>query len=394
MDWINDFDLMLEQTISKFDDITEEGMNLVKKDFKSISSNADKFKWLEKQKDKEIKSANNFKKYTYEDILNSIDEYSKTVLFNNETKPDEIVVGKIYTRDDIRAFSNNGDNASGVLNDKNSENSNSTFITLNLNEPYKYNLENEQHTMVQNEYNEETKEIKYYAFTRKNANDLSILKNERNQRIMKANGLDENSFIYAFESIGKGKYKYLGKYIFKIQSTEAPFYFELLNFNQIKGKNIKEISNQSLLNSIDVFSKIVNKEKTLNDVEKKALVKIRCDQGVFRNDLLKKYNNKCPLTNIVNVKTLIASHIKPWCACKNKKEKLDPNNGILLSALADKLFDKGLITFNHNGEIIYSSELEESDIEIFKKHLVNNILSMNEYMREYMIYHNKNVFIK
>ena len=42
---------------------------------------------------------------------------------------------------------------------------------------------------------------------------------------------------------------------------------------------------------------------------------------------------------------LIASHIKPW-AVSDSKERIDPNNGFILSPLYDKLFDRGYITFS------------------------------------------------
>lgn len=394
MDWINNFDLMLLEKINTFD-IEKKDKNLIIKDFKAISSNADKFKWLNKLHYKEIK-ANSGKKYFYQDILDSIDEYSKQVLKKDETKYDDLIIGKMYSRIDVSVFANNGNNVSGVLPDKNSEDNKSVFIILNTDTPYEYKLENNESVNVNNEYYQESKKIKYYAYTRKNSNDFEILKGEKNQRIINANGLNGNDYIYAFKvenHKNKKQYKYLGKYIIYSQSKKSPFYFELFPLESLKNNELIKIASKNFVNSVDIFLNSM-KNREIEEVEKKTLVKMRCDQGLFRKNILEKYNSKCPLTNIVNVKTLIASHIKPWCACKNEKEKLDPNNGILLSALADKLFDKGLITFNHNGEIIYSSELEESDIEIFKKHLANNILSMNESMKKYMIYHNKNVFIK
>ena len=41
---------------------------------------------------------------------------------------------------------------------------------------------------------------------------------------------------------------------------------------------------------------------------------------------------------------LIASHIKPWAA-SDDIEKIDSQNGFILSPLYDKLFDRGFITF-------------------------------------------------
>jgi predicted restriction endonuclease len=51
-----------------------------------------------------------------------------------------------------------------------------------------------------------------------------------------------------------------------------------------------------------------------------------------------------------------ASHIKPW-KISNNRERLDPANGLLLSANIDALFDAGLVTFDDRGKMILSSWL-------------------------------------
>jgi putative restriction endonuclease len=54
---------------------------------------------------------------------------------------------------------------------------------------------------------------------------------------------------------------------------------------------------------------------------------------------------------------LIASHIIPWS--ENEKERLNPSNGICLSAHFDKAFDKGLITFDEQYKIVLSPQLKD-----------------------------------
>ena len=80
------------------------------------------------------------------------------------------------------------------------------------------------------------------------------------------------------------------------------------------------------------------------------MVLSRIGQGKFRKDLLKKYK-KCLLTGISHTALLVASHIKPWKDC-NDKERLDSKNGLLLSSLMDKLFDRYFITFDENLRLI------------------------------------------
>jgi hypothetical protein len=51
-----------------------------------------------------------------------------------------------------------------------------------------------------------------------------------------------------------------------------------------------------------------------------------------------------------------ASHIVPWSDCDDV-QRLDVHNGLLLSALWDAAFDKGLVSFNDDGTVRASSSL-------------------------------------
>ena len=94
----------------------------------------------------------------------------------------------------------------------------------------------------------------------------------------------------------------------------------------------------------------------LQETERSAIIKSRVGQGLFRKELIKKYNGCCVITGINEKKLLIASHVKPWAVCSNE-ERLSPENGLLLSPTFDKLFDCGLITFADTGRIIISTQL-------------------------------------
>jgi putative restriction endonuclease len=92
-------------------------------------------------------------------------------------------------------------------------------------------------------------------------------------------------------------------------------------------------------------------------------VKTRINQSVFRQIVLSNYLDKCAISGIDIPKLLIASHILPWS--KNEKERLNPENGICLSVLYDKAFDKGLIGINEKYEVILSDELKEKKMHIY-----------------------------
>ena len=87
-------------------------------------------------------------------------------------------------------------------------------------------------------------------------------------------------------------------------------------------------------------------------------VKTRVNQNVFRQIVLANYDGKCALTGIDLSELLVASHIIPWAV--NKQERLNPENGICLSLLYDKAFDKGLISFTDDKKILFALRLKEN----------------------------------
>lgn len=87
-------------------------------------------------------------------------------------------------------------------------------------------------------------------------------------------------------------------------------------------------------------------------------VKTRVNQNVFRLIILANYDSKCALTGIDIPELLVASHIIPWA--DDKRERLNPENGICLSSLYDKAFDQGLITFSDDYKTILSHRIKDN----------------------------------
>lgn len=128
-------------------------------------------------------------------------------------------------------------------------------------------------------------------------------------------------------------------------------------------------------------------------------VKTRVNQSVFRQMVLANYATKCAITGIDIPQLLLASHIIPWS--KNEKERLNPENGICLSPLYDKAFDKGIIAINTNYEVILSTELKKKkDSPFFNNHFASienrKIIEPQNYLprKEFLEYHLDSVFLK
>lgn len=101
----------------------------------------------------------------------------------------------------------------------------------------------------------------------------------------------------------------------------------------------------------------------------------------------------CPITMINEESLLIASHIKPW-AVSNSVERIDPNNGFILSPLYDKLFDRGYITFTNEKRVIISNWLSRQVKERIgiKENQLFQFLPINESRATYLEYHRSAVF--
>jgi predicted restriction endonuclease len=75
---------------------------------------------------------------------------------------------------------------------------------------------------------------------------------------------------------------------------------------------------------------------------KSVYIQARIKQSFFRKAVLSSYEGRCCITQISDPRLLVASHIVPWKT--DPKNRLNPRNGLCLSALHDKAFDRGLIT--------------------------------------------------
>lgn len=131
--------------------------------------------------------------------------------------------------------------------------------------------------------------------------------------------------------------------------------------------------------------------------DRESYVKTRVNQKFFRDMVLSNYQSTCAITGI-NIPTfLIASHIIPWAS--NKAERLNPENGLCLSALYDKAFDRGLLTIDSEYKIVLSQTIKDySTKEFYDIHFgkIENhkILLPNKYLpsNTFLNWHRENVF--
>ena len=111
---------------------------------------------------------------------------------------------------------------------------------------------------------------------------------------------------------------------------------------------------------------VISKERVINykkpnTTERSGLVTSRVGQGYYRQMIREKWNYKCPVTGCDVLNILISSHIVSWSEC-NDDERLDVENGILLSPNVDALFDKHFISFTNNGKLVLSNRINEEKL--------------------------------
>jgi putative restriction endonuclease len=91
------------------------------------------------------------------------------------------------------------------------------------------------------------------------------------------------------------------------------------------------------------------------ETTRQQLAAARIGQGKFRSDLLTRWEGSCAILGVHRPELLRASHIKPWASCNNV-ERLDPANGLILSAMYDAAFDALLLSFVNDGTVTLAAD--------------------------------------
>ncbi|MDF1826416.1 MAG: HNH endonuclease [Verrucomicrobiales bacterium] len=128
------------------------------------------------------------------------------------------------------------------------------------------------------------------------------------------------------------------------------------------------------------------------------LVKYRRQQRFFRRVVLSSYRQSCCISGNPVPELLRASHITPWAA--DRKNRLNPSNGLCLAATYDTAFDRGLISFNSNFELMLSNRLGEysshPEIQsVFEKYRGVSLQLPEKNLPDatLLAWHTKNVFV-
>lgn len=144
----------------------------------------------------------------------------------------------------------------------------------------------------------------------------------------------------------------------------------------------------------DIIEEKLLADPGIDSTTKQQLTLARKGQGLFRSRVC-KIEKVCRLTTIDNPQLLIASHIRPWRMCTTAAERLDGANGLLLAPHVDRLFDRGLISFQASGEVLVSPRLEVLDLERLglREACGQNCGGFNGRQSAYLDFHRMKVFL-
>jgi hypothetical protein len=141
-------------------------------------------------------------------------------------------------------------------------------------------------------------------------------------------------------------------------------------------------------------TKRILETKTLPETTRKALIKARVGQGLFRRNLT-QFENHCRITGVTYQAHLFASHIKPWRESTNE-ERLNGENGLLLTPSIDHLFDRGFISFEDNGELIISDIAHKESVQRMgvNTEQIVRVGKFSEGQKEFLAHHRRAVFLQ
>jgi hypothetical protein len=144
----------------------------------------------------------------------------------------------------------------------------------------------------------------------------------------------------------------------------------------------------------DALEEAVRNDAGLDETTRKAVVEARRGQGRFRLNV-EDIEQGCRVTRVTDRRLLRASHIKPWRSCTTSVERLDGNNGLLLSPNIDHLFDRGYISFRDDGRVLVSPHIEAAQIALLGVAMAPplSVGNFSQSQATYLTFHRESVFL-
>ncbi len=138
----------------------------------------------------------------------------------------------------------------------------------------------------------------------------------------------------------------------------------------------------------------IESDTRIPDTERKALIVARRGQGLFKQRVM-EIETRCRITGVTNPIHLRASHCKPWRDSDNQ-ERLNGENGLLLTPSIDHLFDRGFISFEDSGVLIVSPVAHVPSLKRMgvETNGIVNVGIFTEGQKQFLDYHRESVLLQ
>lgn len=175
-----------------------------------------------------------------------------------------------------------------------------------------------------------------------------------NNKLLKS---DLENFIWAFKTRGSSWEHFFNQYGMNTVTKE-----DFINLLELADGGTID-NEQDEVGQVETEVELYQQQQRGNFrvEDQKGDIKVRgAGQKVFADQVKANYGYTCAITGIKIKEFLVASHIIPWA--EDKDNRLNPRNGICLSTLVDKAFDKGYLTITKRGTVLLSDELKEDPV--------------------------------
>jgi putative restriction endonuclease len=138
----------------------------------------------------------------------------------------------------------------------------------------------------------------------------------------------------------------------------------------------------------------IETDASVRETEREAIVRARRGQGLFKQRVM-RIETHCRITGVDNPSHLLASHCKPWRDSSNE-ERLNGENGLLLTPSIDHLFDRGFIGFEDSGNLIISPIAHKPSLQsmgVETERLIN-VGTFTEGQRQFLDFHRNAVLLR
>lgn len=169
---------------------------------------------------------------------------------------------------------------------------------------------------------------------------------------------------------------------------------QIVQGNLVQDQPSLDLAVPDILRWEDHVTDTIRAAHEIPETEREAVILARRGQGIFKRNVL-KIEQRCRITGVDHAEHLVGSHCKPWRDCASNEERLDGENGLLLTPSIDHLFDRGFISFENDGRLLISrvahrESLRRMGVPVDAAH---NVGGFSEGQRRYLDYHRESVFL-